>query len=379
MDVILAIALVGMVISFVIISSTTLFLDRNYVITTGWLFIITLLAVILVITGLSSGMNGSHVFFTILGVIFLIPFGSLFSLKLVFRDNWFQPTHRAFRTLVKIDLPHEELPPLKTPDGVTIRGYHVHGPQLRDEVVIIAHGGFRSKDLFVKAMLAAWLSVNFDVIGFDFRGHGDSSGVFTGDGKSVADLKVVIDHAHQKGYQKVGVYGRSMGGWTAILEAAHYHDVDAIVIAGMPPGFYSEVPEFKGRIKLLKFFGASYLMKLLMGVRFKYFDDVKSAYHEIQNVSTDQKSIPLLILYNESDPSAGVDGIRGNWSTIPKQNREKSFRDLDKLPYQAEDVFNKASEPKRLSILPGVGHVYGLATTRKLFLEVESWFIEHLK
>ena len=379
MDVILAISLVGLVISFIIISTTALYLDQRYTLTTGWLFMITILALAVVISGLSSDTIGKQIFFIVLGVILLIPFGSLFLLKLKFRDNWFQPTHRAFRTLVKLDLPHEVLPPLITPDGVRIRGYHVHGSSLKDGVVIIAHGGFRSKNLFVKALLAAWLSEKFDVIGFDFRGHGESGGVFTGDGKSVKDLEVIIDYAHQKGYQKVGVYGRSMGGWTAILEAVDNHDVDAIVIAGMPPGFYSEVPEFKGKIKLLRLFGASYVMKLLMGVRFKYFDDIKSAYNEIHNVSTTQKTIPLLILYNESDPSAGVEGIKGNWSTIPKQNREKSYRNLENLPYQADDVFNKASEPKKLSILPGVGHVYGLATTRKLFTEVENWFEMYLK
>jgi pimeloyl-ACP methyl ester carboxylesterase len=283
---------------------------------------------------------------------------------------------RLLRTPTTLDFPHDRFT-VPTSDGVDIRGYHAHtlpDQKLRRSVVIIAHGGFRSKDILIKALMTAWLSDDFDVISFDFRGHGESGGVWTGDGKTVADLKAVVDFARKKGYQKIGVYGRSMGGWTAILEAVDYHDVDAIVIAGMPPGFFSEVPEFQGSMRLLRCPGASLIIRILMGVRFTHFEDVRSPIKEIGQVSP----IPLLILYNQADPAAGVAGVPGYWESIPPDQRRASVRKVEEFHFTAQQVYDAAREPKELYLLPGAVHVYSLGATRALFTQVERWFEKYL-
>src|SRR5687768_858462 len=90
-----------------------------------------------------------------------------------------------------LDLPHEKFS-LLTSDGIVIRGHHTHllpDRKLHTSVIIIAHGGLLSKDCFAEVLMTAWLAKHFDVMSFDFRGHGESGGAWTGDGKTVADLK----------------------------------------------------------------------------------------------------------------------------------------------------------------------------------------------
>ncbi len=369
------IILVLLIFLLILIQANTLFFERHYPISVGWLLLIVIVALAMsAIAAYGSQASLDRVFVPV-GVVLALPFAVVLIFKLGLRDNWAEPAGRLLRKPTTIDFPHERFT-VRTSDGVDIKGYYIHRPP-RDghhlrSLVIIAHGGFRSKDLLIKALMAAWLSEDFDVIGFDFRGHGESGGEWTGDGRTVADLKAVVDFAKQKGYQKIGVYGRSMGGWTAILEAVDYHDVSAIVVAGMPPGFFSQVPEFQGRIKLLRYPGVSFLMRVLMGVRFKNFADVRSPLEEINRVG----DIPLLILYNRIDPGAGVVGVPKSMLTA----EEKAFLERNReLPFTGEEVWNRA-DPRttKLHNLPGIAHVYSLQSTRKLFTEVQEWFKEYL-
>lgn len=362
---------------FVVVQSFTLYLDRNYLPGLAWLLVITVLGILLgggSLMEVSSLLDFALIFWGLGTAAF---FGTLFVVKLKVRDNWQRASNRLLRTLTDLDIPHNAFT-VQTSDGVDIKGYHIHlesENKLRKAVVILAHGGFRSKNIMVKALMAAWLSYKYDVIGFDFRGHGESGGEWTGDGKTVADLKAVVDFARRKGYQKVGVYGRSMGGWTAVLEAVDYHDVDAIVIAGMPPGYFSEIPEFQERTFALQIPGAAFVIHTLLGVRFKHFTNDRSPIKEIAKVSP----IPILILYNESDPGAGVAGIIGHWATVPENQRESTYKHTDKLPYSMDDVFNAASEPKGRGLLPGAVHVYSLMALRELLTQTETWFSKYLE
>jgi pimeloyl-ACP methyl ester carboxylesterase len=361
---------------FVIIQTRTLYFDRHYLSAVGWLLLISVTAFSAAIWVILAPASNLDWVIVAISVFLAIFFGALFVVKMKYRDNWRESARRLLRTPTSLDFPHDRFT-VRTSDGVEIRGYHVHKtrePEYARRAVIIAHGGFRSKDLFIKALMTAWLFEEFDIISFDFRGHGESGGYWTGDGKTVADLKAVIDFAKQKGYQRIGVYGRSMGGWTAILETVDHHDVDAIVVAGLPPGFFSEVPEFMGRIRLLKYPGVPFLMRVIMGVRFRPFRDIRSPIKEIGQVSP----VPILILFNETDPGAGVRGRDDHWESIPLDQRPPSYRRIRSFPFTAQEVYDAASEPKHLHILPGAAHVYSLLSTRDLFTQVEQWFRKYL-
>lgn len=367
---------------FIVLQIRTLFFERNYLVGVSYLFIIFLMAAIEGVLAIStvSSIWGWLVFVVCLVVTVLS--GGLFIAKINLRDNWGQPARRLLRTPTSLvpDFSPDQYDKFSvtTSDGVIISAYHIHtlpNKRLRHGAVIIAHGGFRSKDIFVKALMASWLSDEFDVIGFDFRGHGESGGYWTGDGKSVADLEAILKHTRDiMGYKKVGLFGRSMGGWTAVLEEADNHSLDALVVAGLPPGYFSEVPEFQGRIGILKYPLIPLLMRIVMGVRFRHFEDVRSPIKEIDRVAP----TPLLILFNETDPGAGVVGTPGHWETIPENERPRSFRWIKSFPFTAQQVFDAAQQPKELYILPGAVHVYSLRSTRALFTQTELWFRKYL-
>ncbi|MDD3436604.1 MAG: alpha/beta fold hydrolase [Candidatus Gastranaerophilales bacterium] len=123
---------------------------------------------------------------------------------------------------------------LKTSDGVKLAVNHFKTGQ--QQVIIIANGWTMSKDsIFVKEMSNS-LAKSFDVISFDFRGHGKSSGVYTFTGKESEDLKSVVNYA-KKLYKKVYLIGFSLGGAISILYTAIERGIDRLIVVSAPHSF----------------------------------------------------------------------------------------------------------------------------------------------
>jgi pimeloyl-ACP methyl ester carboxylesterase len=119
-----------------------------------------------------------------------------------------------------------------TEDGKRIAFSHINGGF--SKVVVIAHGFYNNKDTLLFRRLADAFSKEYDVIVFDFRGHGKSSGVFTWTAREQNDLRAVVAYAKENNYAKVGVIGFSFGAAVALIEASFHRDIDS-VIAVSPP------------------------------------------------------------------------------------------------------------------------------------------------
>jgi pimeloyl-ACP methyl ester carboxylesterase len=104
------------------------------------------------------------------------------------------------------------------------------------KVIIIAHGFFNSKQAFLFLKLAKDLSNEFDVIIFDFRGHGLSQGLFYWTSREYLDLLAVVDFANMH-YAKIGVMGFSLGAATSIIAASKTAHIDSIVAVSAPSEF----------------------------------------------------------------------------------------------------------------------------------------------
>jgi len=85
-----------------------------------------------------------------------------------------------------------------------------HYEYCHDAVVIIAHGFFNSKGSVLLKELGKELSDGYDVIIMDFRGHGESKGLFYWTTKEYLDLEAVLKFARER-YKKIGVIGFSLG------------------------------------------------------------------------------------------------------------------------------------------------------------------------
>src|SRR5690348_4090120 len=76
--------------------------------------------------------------------------------------------------------------------------------QGHQKVIVLAHGFYNSKQALLFKEMASMLSDSYDVIVLDFRGHGQSQGLFTWTAKEPMDLNAVLDFAKTK-YQRIGV------------------------------------------------------------------------------------------------------------------------------------------------------------------------------
>ena len=110
--------------------------------------------------------------------------------------------------------------------------YH-HYRNGHNQVVIIAHGFYNSKEAILLQKLKNNLLDSYDVFMFDFRGHGKSSGLYSWTSKEERDLEAVFDYLKGR-YEKTGMIAFSLGGSVAINVLAKRNDSDALICVSTP-------------------------------------------------------------------------------------------------------------------------------------------------
>lgn len=123
---------------------------------------------------------------------------------------------------------------IKTNDGIKIAINHFKSN--KEQVLIIANGWTMSKDSSFTNQIASLFAQIFDVISFDFRGHGKSSGIYTFTSKEPEDLKSVVNYA-QKRYKKIYLIGFSLGGAISMIYSADTAIVNRLIVVSAPHSF----------------------------------------------------------------------------------------------------------------------------------------------
>jgi uncharacterized protein len=118
-------------------------------------------------------------------------------------------------------------------DGLRLRGWWIPA-EGSDRAVIILHGHMGSMDMDAHRA-PALLAAGFNVLLFDFRGHGRS------DGRQITfgylerrDVQGAVSFLRGRGMRRIGLLGFSLGGITAILSAPLCPEVAAVVSDGGP-------------------------------------------------------------------------------------------------------------------------------------------------
>ncbi|MBF0252816.1 MAG: alpha/beta fold hydrolase [Candidatus Omnitrophica bacterium] len=212
-----------------------------------------------------------------------------------------------------------------TEDGKRIAFNHIKKGFTK--VIIIAHGFYTNMDTVLLKAIADSFSSEYDVLSFDFRGHGKSEDVFTWTALEHNDLRAVAAYAKENNYTKIGVIGFSLGGAITLIEASSHVNIDSVIAVSSPAdlkniNFHFWEKEMwkdlfinfgpKGRGKGVRM-GSPALQKI------KPIDIVSKV-----------SPVPVLFMHGEKD-----------WLIKPKH----SLR-----------LFHMAKEPKALSIIKDGGH-----------------------
>jgi len=195
----------------------------------------------------------------------------------------FLPCYYAFGNVYRSKRPLQSTPqadglkyePLsvRTTDGETIRGWFLYGTQ-GSPLIVVCHGvGTNREDL--RGVSRFLCNAGFNVLAFDFRAHGESTGSRTTFGfREALDVEAVVQHAvghYSQYFDRIGVYAISMGSAATIFAARHLPAVSAFVfdspfavLTGLVDRQFEHWPRLPGRAfaALARFYGS-----LFMGIR----------------------------------------------------------------------------------------------------------------
>ncbi len=101
------------------------------------------------------------------------------------------------------------------------------------KLIVVAHGFFNSKECVLLKKLKDLLISEYDILMFDFRGHGKSTGLFSWTSFESNDLEAVLNFAKTK-YAKIGLVGFSYGAAISINVLSEKKLVDSLVCVSAP-------------------------------------------------------------------------------------------------------------------------------------------------
>jgi pimeloyl-ACP methyl ester carboxylesterase len=114
-------------------------------------------------------------------------------------------------------------------DGITLRGWYIDSPN--EQTILVLHGSGSVKDNYINMEMSRVLAgAGYDILLFDFRGHGESDGSIFSLGKwETRDIAGALAYLDGRGMREVGVLAYSMGAATALLAAPDHPQIRAIV------------------------------------------------------------------------------------------------------------------------------------------------------
>ena len=182
---------------------------------------------------------------------------------------------------------------LETSDGLHLKGWFVPQPQSQ-KVIIGLHGYPADKGDILPALL--FLQPEFNLLFFDFRYFGESQGFYTTvGGHEVKDLLAAVRFLKDRGFERIGVWGFSMGGAVALMASSETEEIGAIVSESSFAELFLMARETYRFLFFLK-----YPLAELTGLWAKLFLGIN--LHDVSPVKKIQNShLPILIIHSRTD------------------------------------------------------------------------------
>ena len=217
---------------------------------------------------------------------------------------------------------------LKTKDKIDIainfykKGY--------GEVVIIAPGWCMTKDSCAFSQISNMFANYFDVISFDFRGHGKSKGMYTFSSKEITDMDSVVRFARKNNYRKICLVGFSLGATISLIYASKSRFIDKVIAVSAP----SDFSKIENQMWKKEAWGETFKkfeLKRFLSIRHYPIPLKKIKAIDI----VDKIKAPTLFISGEKDPTVHA------WHTKELYNKaicKKEYKEY-KNGYHAEDLF----------------------------------------
>lgn len=218
----------------------------------------------------------------------------------------------------------------KTRDGLTLRGWFIPAARGIDPkgTIVFSHGysGDCSPDLVYAPLFH---QAGFNLLFFDYRGHGASGGDFT----SLVyfergDLLAALDFLRARGIERVGLMGFSMGGAVALATAPH----SPMVVGVISDSAFADLHSIVQQSATAR--GVPKLLAPLMGWLVVLF-----------------ASLRLRANLFSADPIRWVDKM------APRPVLIMHGAEDEAIPVsEAQRLFRAARQPKELWVVPGAAH-----------------------
>lgn len=233
---------------------------------------------------------------------------------------------------------------LITDDAVPIEAVHLPGD--RSLGFVLAHGFTLNWQWPHVWRVANRLNLHGGVVTFDFRGHGRSGGATTLGDKEINDVDVAVRYMRDLGYQQVATVGFSMGASIVLRHAGLIGGVDAAVsVSGPGRWYYRGTPSMR-RVH----WAVEHKLGRILARRFLNTRISRGRWDPVPLPPADAAALiaptPLLIVHGDRDEYFPSD--------------------------HAEQLFEAASQPKEMWIVPGLGHAES-AISAALVDRIAAW------
>jgi pimeloyl-ACP methyl ester carboxylesterase len=194
------------------------------------------------------------------------------------------------------------------PGGVRLAGWYI--PATSDigptgPTVILAHGwGSNKSDMLSRA---AMLHDRYNLVLFDFRNHGQSEAGDTTQGvREAGDLRAVVDWlVDAKGPERIALLGVSMGGASAVTEAAGDDRIAAVILESTHASLVNAVQARLERSGYPLAVPGSWAT--LLGALIRTGEDVSAADPVLAVTRLDER--PILVIGGGQDHSIGSNDV----------------------------------------------------------------------